>query len=424
MAGAFGPCLLRWPTLANQAIKPALATGDMPLDRPSAPASVAQEWTLLLAASCVNSRHDERIRRLLEHPINWNALLGLADDHGASSLLHQNLSPLSDLVPLEVLARLRERYEGNVRRSLFLTRELFRILDCLNALGIDAIPHRGVTLSEIYYDDMALRPAGDIDLFVRRRDVLRMRDAIRDLGYTRRLTIPQAVEPAYIASGYEYTFDTPAEKNLLELQWSLLPRFYSVDFNMEGLFERVANATVAGRSVKTPSPKDLLLVLSIHAAKHVWARLIWLCDIAQILQREKIDWDWVQWQARDLGIQRILHITLLLAKQFLEAAIPTELENAANRDATTRTLAGETALAVAAGTMYDTQQLSYFRLMMQLRERRADRLRFLSRLAFTPGPGEWEAVRLPEPLFPLYRLVRLARLAGRFMRKKQSAGGP
>jgi hypothetical protein len=34
----------------------------------------------------------------------------------------------------------------------------------------------------------------------------------------------------------------------------------------------------------------------------------------------------------------------------------------------------------------------------------------------TPGPGEWETMRLPRAAFPLYRVVRLARLASRFAR--------
>jgi hypothetical protein len=54
--------------------------------------------------------------------------------------------------------------------------------------------------------------------------------------------------------------------------------------------------------------------------------------------------------------------------------------------------------------------------MMRLRERKADRLKFLQRLALTPGPNEWSAVRLPAPLFPLYRVVRLSRLAARLVR--------
>jgi len=125
-----------------------------------------------------------------------------------------------------------------------------------------------------------------------------------ELGYTTHVPIPEDAGEDYLESGYEYTFDSPAGKNLLELQWALQPRFYSVDFDMDGLFKRAVNVTVAGRRVKTPSAEDLLLVLSVHAAKHVWGRLIWLCDITRILKRENLDWDWVQSQAQELGIQK------------------------------------------------------------------------------------------------------------------------
>jgi hypothetical protein len=152
----------------------------------------------------------------------------------------------------------------------------------------------------------------------------------------------------------------------------------------------------------------------VHAAKHVWGRLIWLCDIAQILKREALNWGRVQERAGELGIKRILHITLLLARRFVGAEIPSAVERVVVADRAAQELADEIGDGVATGVLYDVQQVAYFRLMMRLRERRSDRLRFLARLAFTPGPGEWEAVRLPRVLFPLYRVVRLARLAGRF----------
>jgi len=182
------------------------------------------------------------------------------------------------------------------------------------------------------------------------------------------------------------------------------------------LFERAVKVTIAGRSVKTPSPEDLLLVLAVHAAKHVWGRLIWLRDIAQILKRDNLNWDRVQVRTRELGIQRILRVTFLLADRFLGTAIPAAIESAVLADQAARGLADEIATVLAAGVTYDTTRTSYFRLMMRLRERRVDRVRFLTRLAFTPGPGEWEAVRLPRALSPLYRVVRLGRLAGRLGR--------
>lgn len=380
----------------------------------------APAWELVLAASCAEADLG-RIRGLVdasarETPVEWDSVLRLADHHGTSSLIYQNLSRLGELVPSAVLAELRQRYEKNVHKSLFLARELIRILDCLDAIGVEAIPYKGIVLSEVYYGDMALRHSGDMDLFVRGRDVARIKNAARELGYTLRVPIPEDAEEDYIASGYECTFDSPAGRNLLELQWALEPRYYAVDYDMNGLFERAVNVAVAGRAVKTPSPEDLLLVLSVHAAKHVWGRLIWLCDIAQILKLENLNWHWVQTCARDFGIERILHVTLLLTNRLLGASIPAPVEGAIRQDQAARAFADEIAGEVERGVSYEEQKVSYFRIMMQLRERRADRLRFLARLTFTPGPGEWEAVRLPKPLFPLYRLVRLARLAARFAR--------
>jgi hypothetical protein len=380
--------------------------------------STGREWDLLLAASCVDPLASglARIRSLLESGVDWEAVLRLVDHHGTSSLVYRNLSQLDDMVPPSVVAALRERYERNVHKALFLARELIRILDCLDAVGIEVIPYKGLVLAEVYYGDMALRQSGDIDLFVRKQDLTRVTKAIHELGYTTRVPIPEDATEDYIASGYECTFDSPAGKNLLELQWALQPHFYAVDFDMEGLFERAVNVTLAGRRVKTPAPDDLLLVLAVHAAKHVWGRLIWLCDIGQILKRENLDWDWIQSRAREFGIERILRVTLLLTNRFLGEPIPAAVESAMQSDRAARAFADEVAAAVARGVSYQEQQVSYFRLMMRVRERQMDRVRFMTRLTFTPGPGEWDAIRLPRILFPLYRVVRLARLAARFAR--------
>jgi len=387
-------------------------------------ASIALVWDLMLAGSLADASESDlgrRVRSLVgkaerERPVYWEALLRLADEHGTSSLLYQNLSGLGDAVPAPVLESLRHRYERNVHKSLFLARELTRILDCLDALAIEVIPYKGVVLSEVYYGDIARRQAGDMDLFVRKPDVARIRSAVRELGYTERVPIPQDAEDDFIASGYERSFDSSAGRGLLEIQWALQPRFYAVDFEMNGLFARAVIVKVGDRGVKTASPEDLLLVLSVHAAKHVWGRLIWLCDIAQILKRETLNWDRVQSRARGLGIERILRVTLLLANRLLGMKIPEAIEKSIHEDHAAQALTGEIEANVARGASYDVRQLSYFRLMMRLRERKADRWRFLARLAFTPGPGEWEAVHLPRLLFPLYRVVRLVRLASRFAR--------
>jgi hypothetical protein len=385
---------------------------------PGTSATLAAEWSFLQAACSEIPRPEKsaRLRLLLREPLRWNLLLDLADRHGTQSLLCQALVDIENAVPPAELSVLNRRYQINLHKALFLSRELIRILECLSALGVKVMPYKGVALAELAYGDIALRRAGDIDLLIRPQDFPRVRGAVRELGYTPHLVLSPAEERAYLKCGYECAFDGAAGPNLLEVQWAVQPSFYAVDFDMDALFHRAVTITVAGHPMKTLSSEDLLLVLSAHAAKHVWGRLIWLCDIARIMTLPTLDWTWIASQAKALGIVRILGVTMRLANRLLGSTIPPAAQASVPEDSGALVLVDEIQTYMASEAAFDVESLAYFRLMMRLRERPLDRLRFLKRLALTPGPSEWQAVRLPAPLFPLYPLVRLSRLAARFVR--------
>jgi hypothetical protein len=165
--------------------------------------------------------------------------------------------------------------------------------------------------------------------------------------------------------------------------------------------------------MRTLRAEDLLLVLCVHAAKHVWVQLSWLCDIAQLAKCRPLDWDAIQDDARRLGIERIVSLNLLLAHRLLGSALPPAIQQRLQHDPSTTVLADEILRVIERSVHYDTESIPYFRLMMRLRERWPDRARLFCRLAFTPSVSEWSAVRFPKPLRPLYRLVRLSRLAHR-----------
>jgi hypothetical protein len=374
----------------------------------------ATEWSILLTAcsSIPPQQRDTRLRSLLEGSISWKSLFALADRHGVDPLLHRALVSVEDAVPPPEMRTLTQIYQDNVYKSLLLSRELIRILDHLSAANLDVLVYKGLALAEALYGDIAMRRTGDIDLLIRSKDLPRIRQTVRDLGYSPHQTFSETEERAYLKSGYECAFDSTIGANLLEVQWAIQPRFYVVDFDIDGLFERAVTMSVAGRSARTPSPSDLMLVLSAHAAKHVWGRLIWLCDIAQLLKLPDLDWDWIGSQAKSLGVARIIGITMALANRLLDVPTPAAAKAFA-LDSPTSSLVKEIQASVGGNAVYNVESLAYFRLMLRLRERPSDRLRFLMRLALTPGPGEWQAVRLPKPLFPLYRLVRLTRLAAK-----------
>jgi hypothetical protein len=374
------------------------------------------EWSILLAACSATPRQEKlsRLKSLLQQPIRWKSLFALADQQGTQPLLFQALLGVEDAVPSQAMNWLKQSYQTNLHKNLLLSRELMRIIEHLSAIGVDVMPYKGLALAEVLYGDITLRQAGDIDLLIRQKDVPCIRKAVGELGYLPHAPLSELQERAYLKSGYEYAFDSAAGRNILEVQWAIQPRFYAIDFDMDGLFARAVTISVAGHPAKMPSPADLLLVLSAHAAKHVWGRLLWLCDIARLMDLPALDWGWIASQAKDLGITRILSVTAVAANRLLGVSIPSQVRLL--HDSTAADLVREVQNHITGDTAYAVESLSYFRLMMRLRERPVDRLRFLGRLAFTPGPSEWQAVRLPGPLYPLYRLVRLSRLAARAVR--------
>ena len=180
---------------------------------------------------------------------------------------------------------------------------------------------------------LALRQFSDLDLLIRSDDLPTIKEALAELGYEPGLRLAQAAERDYLKSGYEYTFDGARGRNLLEIKWQILPRFYSIGFDVNDFFERAAVVTIEGQKLRTLCEQDLMLVLCVHAAKHAWKQISWLCDIVQLARSHASRLAALQARARSLGIMRIVAVTFLLAHKLLGAAWPAQLGAEIERDA-------------------------------------------------------------------------------------------
>jgi hypothetical protein len=370
----------------------------------------------LILACCgagSNEQPSTRIDEALRHPLDWDRMLRLAEHHGLVPLLYRRLSEAMEAAQSTGLEAFRQRDKFNAHRTLWLTVELIHIHKHLVARGLDVLPYKGPSLAESLYGNVATRQFSDLDLLVRAQDVPAVRSALSELGYKASLDLTQSAERAYLKSGYEYAFDGPQGRNLIEVKWQILPQFYSIGFAVEGFFDRAVAVDVAGHRLRTLSDQDLMLVLCVHAAKHAWMQLSWLCDIAQLARSKAIDWDALQVEAARLGIARIVAVTFLLAHKLLGTGLPDQL--GLRNDPAAEKLAEKILRQIVGEVEIDAESVGYFRLMMDLRERRGDRASFLWRLLVTPSAGEWSAIRLPSALFPLYRAVRMFRLAGRMV---------
>ncbi len=367
----------------------------------------------LLVACCAAEPSGDRIRRILSHPLNWERLLCLTDHHRVVPQLFGQVSAFPRLLPGHALSALRSRYQENAHKALWFTGELLRILSCFESAGIKALAYKGPVLAKTLYGDVTERQYSDLDILVRPEDVPKAKAAVLAVGYECYPELRTQAEPAYIASGCGYVFHTAAGRNLLDLQWRIVPRFYSIDFQVAHFLGRANQIAVGEHSVRTLCAVDLLLALCVHAAKHVWLQLSWLCDIAQLAKSPHLDWTAVQTEGRRLGIERIVNVNLLLAHKLLEMPLPSVISKGIIEDPSSTRPADEIFPIIKRSAYYETESISYFRLMLRLRERFQDQVHFLSRLIFTPSVSEWNAVRLPKSLQPMYRVVRLSRLAKR-----------
>jgi hypothetical protein len=183
--------------------------------------------------------------------------------------------------------------------------------------------------------------------------------------------------------------------------------------DIEGLFARGQTIHLFGKPVRTLSPTDQLLTVAVHGGKHLWHQLRWLCDVAKSAAVAGVDWRELRERAREWRVERMVRVGLHLAQDLVDADLPEEASRWVREDPSVETIGRDLGRTIFAANEVPADSLTYFRWMARLREHRADRIRFFWKLAATPSLGEWSVVRLPKPLFPLYRVVRVARLLRR-----------
>jgi hypothetical protein len=267
--------------------------------------------------------------------VNWPHVAEMARRHKVQPLLFWNLShtPI-DSVPPSVFDSLQSNFLQNVKENLRLAADLNALLDVLNERKILAVPFKGVTLAASIYGNLALRAAGDIDILIHRSDVPAVSSALKSLGYVPDSPRTESDEAMMQHSIFNYHlgFTHPQSGITVEPHWNVMPPYYSADVEnyVEHCLARLTEQDLCGFTRPALSDEDLLLILSIHANRHLWDRLSWLVDIAELTRaRPNLDWSIALANAEAIGQKRLTLLGLLLASELAGASVPTEIINSA-----------------------------------------------------------------------------------------------
>lgn len=355
------------------------------------------------------------IDTLLQAGPDWEYVLRMALRHRVAPLVYRHLSDdRLEIVPEHILEQFRDRFDANRLRNLFLAGDLLKLLDELETHGISAIPYKGPVLAAFAYGDLALREFGDLDVLVRKKDVLRAREVLISLGYEPRQRMIGTQEAAYIRYDRQYPF-VRDDGNVVELHWTPTPRAVSFFLDPENLWGHTRQVRLGGGAVSTFGTEDTILILCVHGSSHLWERLGWICDVAELVQTSSdLDWELLVERAEACKVKRMLLLGLSLINDLLDVGLPENIMREVKADRTLLKLASQ-----VRGHLFSENEHSYqafdgmarWRFHLRTIERSRDKLMYCIHRATTPTQDDWELIPLPVALFPCYRLLRPIRLS-------------
>jgi Uncharacterised nucleotidyltransferase len=349
----------------------------------------------------------EQLALLASRVRDWEALLRLAQEHRVLPMLYMRLSTAFASVPPDALASIRAQYNRNVLHSLANAAELIELLRDFDQKGIPAMPFKGVVLAASVYGDLTARSAGDLDLLIRFEDLEMATGIFLARGYELTTALDHDGMPAIPED--EYHFERRQDGMICEVRWGLTPQRLRRPIKMDFVWHRRQTATLAGATVADMDAESLLIILCMHGSKHAWERLIWICDVAQVLAKyPDLAWDSVEAKAKRLGLMRSLKLGVLLAHRFSGVAVPPVILQRFESDDTIFKLVQhiQKTLFEAPGST-PSGRMPYNVRLLGFR----DRLRLVLSPAFLcPKDPDRATLRLPRALHWLYYLIRPFRL--------------
>lgn len=272
---------------------------------------------------------------LLQLPLDWNYFMGKAKRHCVLPLVYQCLNRIDHkVIPIEVLHYLRTSARQITQHNLSMVGELLQIVVVLEQHNIPAMPFKGPALAMQAYGNLSLRQFADLDILIQQKDFPTARALLIERGYhpKHNLTTPEEIAAYPYKVHHEYRLFRP-DGLLVELEWQVMQRPFAFPPKAKEWWNNLEQLPLGGQKIRALPLEKLLLILCVHGSKHLWDRLIWICDIAEIIRNNpQIDWKRLFDEARNLGAERMLCFGLYMAHNLLNAPIPEDVLQRITKD--------------------------------------------------------------------------------------------
>jgi hypothetical protein len=219
------------------------------------------------------------------------ALVASAIEHGMNGLLWSSVVAGDIELPRDqalVLAKADLAVRAHHAR---LWSMLIDLQERLGRIGVRVATAKGVTAEARWYDRMGERPSKDLDLLLEPGSEPKIEEIIDalDPGYFLRGDAPELVRRGILQS-----LDMTVDRVEVDLHTDLL----KIEIPTRGaqtIWARTVEAkSPDGVPVRTTDAEVSLIHFLVHLHKDRFARLLGYADISRILQRESLDWSFIE----------------------------------------------------------------------------------------------------------------------------------
>jgi len=247
--------------------------------------------------------------RVLDTPLPWISLLEVADEQRVAPLLCHQLRAAGQwsCLPQPWAEQLLTRYQESALRNALYLNALEALVALLNRVGIEPILLKGAALAYAVYPHPALRPMGDLDLWVPSRDFDTAAHALVQAGW--QPTVPgqwsliQAEISHHLGLVNPSGFPRSVE---LHRRWMTLPPALRPPDTETLVWEHAQPMTIGRAQARILAPLDHFIYLVAHLARHAahQDRLLWYTDLVVLVEHDgsAFEWDRLVERAEQLGL--------------------------------------------------------------------------------------------------------------------------
>ncbi len=283
-----------------------------------------QQLCLILARKDLSLHLRDRAELLVRGELNWDAVWDFSVKHRVFPLVFRHLESFeSGLAPPRIMRSFHVLSLANSRKSDALAKELARIIEILDKAGIGAIPFKGPALGRLVWGDHRLWSGQDLDILVRKKEVTAARDLLRAEGYRIEFEWGEAHggRPGLLARGKPAMVVLAREETagtiFVDLHESLFPwrmRRRRLD---EQVWEDARRGDIFGASGLVLARSWNFILLSLHAAKHLFVLLRWTAELHELWHSADTEQDVVVKKSEEFDLKAQVMLAIAVCERLL-----------------------------------------------------------------------------------------------------------